>query len=303
MTRQFQKPSLTFHQQIEHLRSAGMTVSDPAEAEHWLERVSYYRLSGYWHIWKIHEVATTRFQQGATFTDACALYSFDRKLRRLVGRALEHVEVALRGSWAYSLAHRGGSHGYLDAALYRNRRTFHEQLGKLASGVGQSSETYILHYRENYDHPAMPAVWMVAEMMTFGQLSRWTSLLADPALRQEIADRFVLREGVFVSVIKHLVDVRNICAHHHRLWNRGFRSPPQLPRRPADLAASLNRSGVGHEAARLYNSLVLLVFLMRQVAPDSTWRGDLLALLDSHPTGDLAAMGFPADWRTRPLWV
>lgn len=279
-----------------------MTVADHARAEHWLRHVSYYRLSGYWHIWKDSTPGAAGFVAGADFDRTCALYSFDRDLRRVVARAVEHVEVALRGSWAYALAHHGGPHGYLDAALYSDRREFHGMLGKLAAEVGRSAETYIRHDRDHYDDPAMPAVWMVAEMMSFGQLSRWYSLLDSAGLRSKVAQPFGLHETVFVSIVKHLVDVRNICAHHGRLWNRGFRSPPRLPRQPADLLATLDTHNAGHAAGKVYNALVLLIFLVRQVAPASTWRADLIGVLARHPTGDLAAMGFPADWRVRPLW-
>lgn len=280
-----------------------MTVPSPARADAWLKHVSYYRLSGYWHIWKDHTGNGTRFLPSANFDAACSLYSFDQELRRIVGGAIEQVEVALRGSWAYQLAHRGGSHAYLDAALYDGRREFHGLLGKLASETGHSAETYIRHYRDNYDAPALPAVWMVAEMMSFGQLSRWYSLLRDTSLRSAIAAPFGLHEALLVSMVKHLVDVRNICAHHGRLWNRGFRSPPRLPHRPQTLAATLDSSRAGHAAGQLYNTLVLLIHLVGQVAPGSRWREHLIDLLDTRASSDLAAMGFPTDWRARPLWT
>ncbi|MEN2786743.1 Abi family protein [Sphingomonas qilianensis] len=281
-----------------------MTVADDARATHWLTHVSYYRLSGYWHIWKDRSVAdVTRFRAGTDFDRACSLYEFDRELRAVVGRAVEHVEVALRGSWAYALAHRGGPHGYLDAALYSDRGTFHGLLGKVATDTGRSAETYIRRYRDQYDAPALPAVWMVAEMMSFGRLSRWYSLVAAPDLRTAIAAPLGLREELFVSIVKHLVDVRNICAHHGRLWNRGFRSPPRLPHRPRDLGASLDTARVGHAAGTLYNSLVLLIYLVRQIAPSSPWRDDLVAALGTRLPDERAAMGFPTDWQARPLWL
>jgi abortive infection bacteriophage resistance protein len=303
MTRRFDKPALALPDQIEHLRAAGMTVADNARAEQWLRHVSYYRLSGYWHIWKDRAApGETRFLAGADFDQICALYAFDRDLRDCVGHVLEQVEVALRGAWAYALAQAGGSHGYLDAALYSDRREFHQMLAKLAAETGWSAETYVRHYRETYNEPALPAVWMVAEMMSFGQLSRWYSLLACPTLRSEIAKPFNLREQQFVSIVKHLVDVRNICAHHGRLWNRGFRSPPQLPRRPRSLQATLDSTQAGHAAGKIYNSLVLLLHLGQSVDPQSDWRKVLIDVLATHPTGDLATMGFPGDWTERPYW-
>jgi len=114
------------------------------------------------------------------FETVTALYDFDRVLRRLVVRGTEHVEVALRGNWAYQLASLDHGHSYLDAGLYSERKQFHYKLAKLAKEVGESNETYIDHYRKTYRAPALPPVWMVAEMMSFGQLSRWYCRAASP---------------------------------------------------------------------------------------------------------------------------
>lgn len=148
MGRVFSKPSLTIAQQIAHLQSEGMAVRDASRAQHWLKNVSYYRLSAYWLPFE-HPKGHTgpRFRPGADFDTITDLYTFDRKLRQQVARSAEHIEVALRGSWAYALAHQGGSHGYLDASLYSDRKIFHENLSRLAREVGTSPETYIEHYR------------------------------------------------------------------------------------------------------------------------------------------------------------
>jgi abortive infection bacteriophage resistance protein len=121
----FSKPSLTYTQQIEHLRLSGMQIAAPALAEYWLRHVSYYRLSAYWLYFE-HPKGTPgdRFRPGTSFERVTALYDFDRNLRRLVMRGTEHVEVALRGSWAYQLAHFGGPHSYLRPSLYKDRKEF-----------------------------------------------------------------------------------------------------------------------------------------------------------------------------------
>lgn len=302
MTSSFIKPATTIAQQIAHLRTQGMTIASVPRAEHWLRHVSYYRLSAYWLPFEQPKGQSgPRFQAGIDFDTVAALYDFDRRLRLLVLDAIERIEVAVRGSWAYALANRFGPHGYLDASLYSDRRHFHDNLSRLVRDVGISPETYIEHYRNNYHDPAMPPVWMVAEMMSFGQLSRWYSSLDDRALRNSIAVPLGLPEAVLVPLIKHLSTVRNSCAHHARLWNRGFLLRMRLPQKPADLAATL-APAAPHGPAQLYNALVLIVYLLRQVAPGSTWRSDLSLLLGTHPTADLAAMGFPAGWETKPLW-
>lgn len=298
----FAKPSLTLAQKIAHLRARGMAVPDIAKAEHWLRHVSYYRLSAYWLPFENPKGQPgTRFRAGTHFDTVIALYEFDRKLRLLVMDAIERVEVAIRGSWAYCLAHQGGPHGYLNASLYYDRKQFHDNLSRLTREVGYSPETYIEDYRNSYDDPPMPPVWMVAEMMAFGQLSRWYSSLRDRALRNQIAAALSLPEKVLVPLVKHLSTVRNTCAHHGRLWNRGFLIRPGLPIKPPDLAVTLEPPGPG--PALLYNTLVMIVFMLRAADPNSDWRNLLMAHLATHPTADLASMGFPGGWAQRPLWV
>ncbi len=299
---QFTKVSLTLPQKIAHLRAAGMVIPDVQLAEHWLRHVSYYRLSAYWLPFENPKGQNgPRFQAGANFNTIIDLYEFDRRLRLLVLDAIERIEVAIRGGWAYALAHQGGPHGYLSASLYADRKQFHDNFSRLARDVGSSPETYIDHYRRTYDDPAMPPVWMVAEMMSFGQLSRWLSSLRSRPLRNQIAAPLGVSEKVLVPIIKHLSTVRNTCAHHGRLWNRGFLIRPSLPHKPANLAATLESPGPG--PALIYNTLVLIIFLLRQVDPGSPWKDELKALLIAHPTGSLPAMGFPQGWAQRPLWL
>ena len=242
-----------------------MAITDVARAEHWLRHVSYYRLSAYWLPFEYPKGnAGPRFVPGTSFDTVIALYDFDRRLRLLVLDAIERIEVAVRGSWAYELAQRFGPHGYLDAALYQHAGKYYDNLTRLTNDVASSPETYIDHYRRTYNTPAMPPVWMVAEMMSFGQLSRWYALLDDRALRNAIAKPLGLHEAVLVPLLKHLSTIRNSCAHHARLWNRGFLLRMRVPFKPAALVSTLEPPAA-HAPAQLYNALVLIVYLLRQV--------------------------------------
>jgi abortive infection bacteriophage resistance protein len=48
VSRPFNKPATSIAQQLAHLQAEGMAITDFARAEHWLQHVSYYRLSAYW---------------------------------------------------------------------------------------------------------------------------------------------------------------------------------------------------------------------------------------------------------------
>jgi abortive infection bacteriophage resistance protein len=298
----YEKPSLTYSEQIAHLEKQGMIIGDLATAEYWLQYVSYYRLSAYWLYFEHPKNKNgSRFKCGTTFDNVTALYDFDRGLRRLVMRGTEHVEVALRASWAYQMAQIDNGHSYLEAKHYSDRKALHACLSKLAADVGTSTETYMKHYLKTYNAPTLPPVWMAAEMMTFGQVSRWYSNLDERALRNNISEPLGLTETVLVPLIKHLTDVRNICAHHGRLWNRGFLKPPKIAQKPQDLQKSLDQTAT-QAPAKLYNSLTMIAHIVKTVAPESTWVIELKAHLITHPTNDLGAMGFPDGWQNRQTW-
>jgi abortive infection bacteriophage resistance protein len=227
------------------------------------------------------------------------LYEFDRKLRMLVTDAIDRIEVGVRGSWAHVLALKGGPHAYLSPLFYQNSEDYLDNQSNLIKEVRRSKDVFIKHYYARYAEPAMPPVWMASEVMSFGSLSRWYKLLAQPADRQAIAKPFGLDERVMVPFVHHLVVVRNTCAHHGRLWNRHFQIRPVLPKRPSDLAQSVEPAN----PHQIYNTLCMLVFVITAVAPASSFAADLKALIAGHPTGDIAAMGFPPNWLARPIWL
>lgn len=277
-----------------------MIVADQAAAEHALAHISYYRLRAYWYPFEIDPSNQAhQLRPGTTFEHILAMYDFDRRLRLLVNDAIARIEVAARGAWAYHLAMVHGPHGYLDRNLYHRDGRYQRNLTQLQEEISRSHDTFISHYANTYSTPALPPVWMVAEVMSFGLLSKWISLLRTRGDRMAIAKPLGLNERVFTSFLHHLATVRNVCAHHGRLWNRRLTVTATLPTAPVDVATAMN----GAAPRLIYNTLAIMIFVLSRVAPASGWKGALLALLQNHPTGDLTAMGFPAGWAQQPLWL
>jgi abortive infection bacteriophage resistance protein len=83
-----------------------MNVEDDAKASEYLQRIGYYRLSGYWHPMRERTPAgdvLDTFQAGTTFKEATDLYTFDSRLRLIMLNALERLEVSLRTEVALTL--------------------------------------------------------------------------------------------------------------------------------------------------------------------------------------------------------
>lgn len=293
----FSKPPLTVDEQIRHLQERGLNIPDPAKAAHYLAHLNYYRLRAYWLPLEA-DAKQHIFDDGAGFDTALDLYVFDRKLRLLLLDAIERIEVSLRTQWAYHLALRHGAHAYLEAGHFKDPVKHAKALDALSDEVERNDETFIRHYRETYTAPSLPPLWAVCEILTLGQLSRWYDNLAQPADRQAIAKVYGLDEKVLCSFFHHLSIVRNLCAHHSRLWNRRFTFTSKLPRQPAALAACFNPE----RPRNLYNTLVLVRYLLGIVSPGSRWEERLLQILGEHPAADPLHMGFPAHWRDLDIW-
>lgn len=229
---QFSKPSLSIVDQIALLERRQMVIADHASASHYLQHLSYYRLRAYWMSFEVTSpnAGDHLFRQGTTFDQVIDLYSFDRNLRLLVLNGIERIEVSFRGVWAYRLALQYGPHGYLRSDIYSGYKTFVKQTAHFMREVEQSKERFIKHYNNTYTQPELPPVWAAAELLSLGSLSKWIDLLKHRADRVAIANVYALNDAYFKSFCHHLTYVRNICAHHSRLWNKQMIVTPAFPK-------------------------------------------------------------------------
>ncbi len=294
---QFTKPPMTYDEQADLLISRGMHIDDRTRALHYLSHLNYYRLAAYWLPFE-QDHASHQFRPGTNFDQILEHYIFDRELRLLILDAIERVEVSLRTQWAYHLAHTHGTHAHLDRRLFKTNWRHRENVDSLKETVRRSSETFVRHFRQ-YDED-LPPVWVVSEIMTFGQLSKWFANLKSGADRNAVAHRFDIDEVNLTSFLHQLSIVRNHCAHHSRLWNREFTFAWRLPNhRPASLVPNVNRT----DGKRIYNTLVMLAYMMDIINPGHHWKVRLGELFARHPQVPERSMGFPAEWRKLPIWA
>ncbi len=294
----FANPALSIDNQISLLQQRGMVIADVSLARHSLAHISYYRLRAYWLPFETEAAfeGEHRFAPGTRFEDAVALYVFDRRLRLLVLDAVERFEVSLRAQWAHHLAMSYGAHGYLNPQLYSNAAFFNKGLAALEEEFARSKDTFAEHYRAKYADPALPPVWMTAELISLGNLAKWITNLKHRQDRNAIARPFGMDEKTLGSFVHHAAVVRNTCAHHARLWNKRFTVTLILP---STLKASLNPAA----DRQLYNTLTILGQLMSIIAPQSEWRSRIKTHILQTAAVDPALMGFRPDWTTVPIWA
>lgn len=292
----YAKPPLSIDQQLDQLVGRGLQIPDRASAAHYLRHLNYYRLCAYWlPLEEDHN--THRFKSGASFETVLNHYLFDRELRLLLLDTIERIEISVRTQWAHHFSLQYGAHAHLDASLFKPHWDHAGNLQRLQQSVAHSKETFIKHLRETYDE-ALPPLWALVEIMSIGQLSKWVANLRHGRDRNRIARVYGFDETNLMSFLHHLSVVRNLCAHHNRLWNREFTFTFKLPKKtPRQIPPALNRQ----QNRKLYNTLVVVVRLLDIISPNHHFRQHLATLLKKY-TIDEHQMGFPPRWRDMPFW-
>lgn len=286
---------LDFEEQLELLRKNGLAFLNEQKALHTLRHISYFRLKSYLMPF-MSDKSTHTFKQGATFETAYELYKFDSRLRKLIAAELEKIEVSVRTQMACILAQDAGIYWFADSANFQNSHRHTATLACIKAELERSDDDQILHFKALYDNPFPPA-WMTMEISSFGTLSMLYKLLRPGYSKRRIANFYGVSDSVFESWLHSIVYVRNICAHHSRLWNRTLRVQPLFPRKTV-------HTFIGKPMAnnRLYYLLSVIQYLLRIVNPATTFASRLQALFADYPQVDISAMGFPRDWAGEALW-
>lgn len=306
MAIEYVKPPLTFQQQLDSLNRRGLFIDDDASALEQLSSISYYRLSAYWYPFRLRNSSGQveyNFNLGSRFSDVVALYEFDRRLRLLVMDALERVEVAVRTRMTYHFGHTYGAFGHTDPINFHPSFNHFSWLSKLELEVERSSDEFIRHYQNKYTgFPSIP-VWMLTEVMSFGSLSFFYKGLRNDTKngvedKKAVSIYFSLHHKRLGDWLHTLTYIRNICAHHSRLWNRELAIRPDRAKEPEWKPPLAPRQD------RIFYVLLMLRYLLRPLSCSDEWASEVTGLLEpiaSHENHRIA-MGMPGDWKNHPVW-
>lgn len=294
----------TYEDQVDLLIRRGMHVPDKSYAALQLERINYYRLSGYWYPFRERDNSGNRLDSyvpGTNFEDVLRLYDFDTRLRIATFAALSDIELWLRANLGYSLgqisafAHLETSS--LELSTPHAPERYSNWLRKYERELSRSKEDFVQHHQRKYGGK-LP-VWAAVEILDWGALT-YLYELSPYRVREGIADSCYLSTQQFQSWLKTLNVVRNTAAHHGRLFNRSHALQPKLPREyvSESLEVIRNRSN------RTFALLTLIQHLRKSMGagPSSM----LIKALETYPQGiqrlPISVIGAPEHWQALELW-
>ena len=301
-----------------------------AEREKLVQRlrdVGYYRLSAYTHLFRTRNEDGTlgeEFIPGTSLDLVWEHYLFDRCLRLHFLDSIERIEVSLRVKIAHLHARESGPFGYTERNYFPHWNGYEEKLMGSKVQIKRDKDTgeivptgseYADHFFRKYGdmHNYLP-IWMAVGMIDYGMLTYFFRH-SSHAIQSEIAKEWAINPKSLRSWLLALRHLRNICAHHGRVWNRSFPGAPDIPSiriderwyyayslkahkwvRPTRRMDGMSEWRLNPETTAAF--LFVCRHLMRYVAPSSRWKERVeLCLHKAQEKGIvLAKMGLPEHW-------
>jgi len=286
-----------------------MLFRDEGSAPHFLENISYYRLKGYW--WDAQSDFTNHiFNAGTYFEDIIKRYNFDRHLRLILFDAIERIEVALRTKMIYHLSMAYGSLWYMDADLFETTplpsdsgtTIYQNIISELKKEFLRSQEIFIKDQRRRFPNEEADA-WKIMEVASMGTLSKlYKNLKHQLPEKATIAKEMGLNlHSELSSWLEAITYVRNIIAHHSRLWSRN------MVKRPVENLNNPTRQWFNSPLMQVQTKKPFLIiscmlYLCNEVTPGHQIKAKILHLFDSNPDISVYKLGFLNNWKNQPLW-
>lgn len=256
---------------------------------------NYYRVSGYGRCFYIAD--EDRYEVGTQACHLMAACNLDREVRACVLEGVGVFEPTIRSRVAYQFSRNiDGSDAYLDPGLYLpegsepsledrkahdnwvKRRDNRDHVLKSFQEIQQRRELFIQHHLAKGD--PIP-FWAAVEVMSLGTFSRFLRALRDKSPLLPVADSLGLEDDLkLMQAVQNITFLRNIAAHHGRLWNRRFDGHVTLPA----VALEVKRQYV-HEKTPAA-ALTLLAGLVDRIQGSNAYSTKLLDLV--HDTPELA---------------
>ena len=275
-----------------------MLMEDEHKVENYLLNIGYHRLSAYIFPFYKSPKSDLILKEGTTFGQVLTLYRFDKKLRILLFNEIEKMEVAIRSVLANIGCQELDDRYWITKPEYfANVDRFNQTLAVIEKELASSKEDYIEDFRRNYVENYPPA-WMITEVLSFGNLNYIYSNITNNRLMKRIGDYFGLKPQVFTSWLTVLANLRNMCCHHARVWNRDFMLNPTEPRKTSNAWIDTSRI----DKKKIFYRLCIIRYFLISVSPNNNLNEKLLDLFVQFPSIDIAAMGGYKEWQDSLLW-
>ena len=295
---QYPKKILSIPQQIQSYIDAGMEITSYAEVEKALKSVGFYRLRGY--SFNLYDNAVKKYIPGTKFEDVFNLYQFDEKLSVLIFSAITKIEVVLRVRLAEALLIHREPLILQDSSIFKDKKQYWQNMSAISSEISRSNDVFIKHNFDNHDGEV--PVWAAVEVLSFGTLSKiiknlktgtgstYSILATNYQYQSEKGIQVTPSKKMFSSWVQSVSVLRNMCAHHSRIYNRTIHTAPEILNTDKVMPASAHNG--------LYQILLAMKYLRSSNEDWTIFVDEFDKLIQKNNSIiSLTAMNLPIDWK------
>ena len=212
----------TLDEQIDILKSKGLTINDIETTKNILFRENYFFISGYRHIFMIPGKKNVFFP-GTTFEELYAMFIFDRNIRNIFFHYILIVENNVKSIMSYLLSKRYGfkEKEYLNPNNYvqddLRARQVHDILNKVKRQIriNGSKHSATNHYLSYYGYIPL---WVLVKVLSFGLISEFYCILKSEA-QHDISNIYKVNPTTFSLYLSLMANYRNLCAHEDMVYD------------------------------------------------------------------------------------
>lgn len=298
----FKKKPLIIKDQIIQLKNRGLKIKNEPLAQKYLINVGYYRLSGYW--WSMQSDKINHiFKPNSNFENIISIYRFDGELRLLLFEIIEKVEIALRTKMVYYLSHELDPWWFKNTSYSKNATAHEKNLKSIDRELRYTKEIFIKKHYEKYNSDTRrPPAWKTLNVQSFGTVSKLYGNLHDSIKsKDKIAEDFgTVNKTYLKSWLQSITQIRNICAHHGRIWNKNLPGKPKLLKSPPNKWL-INVPSVA-QRNKLYIHICCMKYIVDTIDGTNHLAEKFKNLFTEYPNIDQKALGFIDKWENEPLW-
>lgn len=294
----YPKLPLTTEQHIQLLKDRGLIIPCETRAVKYLNNVGYFRLTGYMYHLQTRD-GNHSFIENVSFNDIISLYQFDKKLRAIIIEYMERIEIAVKAKLTNKYSSAYGFFWYTQNDLFADTEIFYNINKEISESFEDPQEGFLKSFKYNYSSEVSPPSNMALETLTLGKLSRLYKGLKNNEQKIEIANEFNSVSSTLSSWLIYLTNVRNVCAHHSRLWNKKITADrPFIPSRER---YKFNGTMTNDFNTTIYGVISIINRLLMSFNSENRFIEKIESLIEEYSI-DTNFMGFPTNWKTEAHW-
>jgi len=278
------KPAMTFDDQVKKFENRGMTIECNETAKEILQRVNYYKLTGY----ALHFKKDGKYNADSSFNKMYRTYIFDKKLNSLITDLVESIEGTIKSQVAYHFGHKYGGCGHLDSSNYDSLfYTEASEFIKICTRMSKVNDGKVNFVTWNIQEYGRLPIWVVLEILSLGNVSKMYSFMNSED-KTKIAKFYSIKPLYLESWLEGITNLRNRCAHYSRIYNKNMPIAIQI-------AKQYKKHSIKNESL-----FALFIAMSKLIQSNSQWNRilkELNTLFEEFQSCiEKDKIGFPENW-------